>query len=233
MTTHMDTEAKPADVHEEIQSGDPSTDVEAPVVEETSAVGEAAVKAVNAVLIRAAVANRNAERFNAADKAAKADVVKVLGRKGSLPVMNPLNPGEEFVQITVSKLTHIAKTVDYTAVEEWVKKNYADKVEKKTRLMPGTTEQHVFNVLRQFAPYLLEEIDVVPNHVVYELELKSKLAQQPMGFGGEIGENAPPGIVVEESTPKVSVTFRNAAVVDDLIVTGIVDMEGNLLGGAE
>lgn len=226
MTIQMDTTTQVAE-HEAIPAVEPVAETETPAVEET------AVKALNAVLIRAAVANRNADRFNAADKAAKADVVKVLGRKGSLPVMNPLNPGEEFVQITVSKLTYIAKTLDYTAAEEWVKKNYPDKVQKKTRLMPGTTEQHVFNVLRQFAPYLLEEIDVVPNHVIHELEMKSERAQQPMGFGGEAGEDAPPGIVVEESTPKVTVTFRNAAVVDDLLVTGYVDMEGNLLGGGE
>lgn len=233
MTTQMDTEAKLADVHEETPADAQAADVEAPAVEEASAVGEAAVKAVNAVLIRAAVANRNAERFKEVDEAAKADVVKVLGRKGSLPVMNPLNPGEEFVQITVSKLIYVAKTLDPSATKEWVKARYADKVEKKTRLMPGTTEQHVFNVLRQFAPYLLEEIDVVPDHVIRELELKSKLAQRPAGFSGEVGEDAPPGLVVEESTPKVYVTFRNAAVVDDLIFTGVVDMEGNLLGGAE
>ncbi|MFJ5984215.1 hypothetical protein [Lentzea sp. NPDC092896] len=227
MTTDISTGMEQADVHEEIQPGDPSTEVEAPVVEDT------AVKALNAVLIRAAVANRNAERFNKVDEAAKADVVRVLGRKGSLPVMNPLNADEEFVQITVSKLTYTAKVVDPSASKEWVKERYADKVEKQTRLMPGTTEQHVFNVLKQFAPYLLEEVDVVPDHVINELALKSRLAQRPMGFGGEVGVDAPPGIVVEPSAPKVYVTFRNPSVVDDLIVSGIVDMEGNMLGGDE
>ncbi len=227
MTTQMDTAVHLADVHAEIPAAEPSAETE------TAAVGETAIKALNAVLIRAAVANRNAERFVAADKAAKADVVKVLGRKGSLPVMNPLNPGEEFVQITVSKLTYIAKTEDPSATKEWVKERYAEKVEKRIRLAPGTTERDVFNVLNQFAPYLLETVEVVPDHVIHELELKSKLAQQPMGFGGEVGKDAPPGIVVEESTPKVTVTFRNPAVVDDLLVTGYVDMEGNLLGGDE
>lgn len=227
MTIHMDTTVQPTDGYEETPQVESSTEMEASAVEET------AVKALNAVLIRAAVAHRNAERAKKADEAAKVDVVKVLGRKGSLPVMNPLNPGEEFVQVTVSKLTYAAKTLDRSATDTWVEARYSEKLEERTRLVAGTTERDVFNVLKQFAPYLLETVKVVPDHVIHELELKSKHAQQPMGFGGEVGEDAPPGIVVEPSTPKVYVTFRRPEVVDDLLIKGIVDMEGNLLGGAE
>lgn len=233
MTTQMDTAAEQADVHEEIQLGDLSTNVEAPAVEETPAFEETAAKALNAVLIRAAVANRNADRFNAADTAAKADVVKVLGRKGSLPVMNPLNPSEEFVQITVSKLTYIAKAEDPSATKEWVKEKYADKVEKRKHLTTKYPAHVVIEILEKLAPFLLEEEEVVPDHVINELLMKSKRARRPIGFGGEAGKDAPPGIVVEESTPRVTVTFRNANVIDDLLVTGYVDMDGNLLGGAE
>lgn len=234
MTMHMDTEAKPADVHEEIQPGDPSTNVEAPAVAETPAVEETVVKDLNAILVRAAVAHRNAERAKQADEAATADVVKVLGRKGSRAVMNPLRPDEEFVQITVSKLTYSAQTVDRTATEEWVKQRYADKVEKVTRVSSTTTGQDIINVLKQFAPYLLDlDVPVVPDNVIRELELKSQKAQRPAGFGGEVDEDAPPGIVVTPSTPKVYVTFRNADVVDELLINKVVDMEGNLLGGAE
>lgn len=208
-------------------------EVAAPAEEVTAPVEETVAKDLNAILMRAAVADRNADRMGIAAQAAKADVIKVLGREASLPVMNPLNPGEEFVKVTVSKLTYSATTMDRSAAVEWVKEYYRDKVEKKTRLVPGTTERDVFNVLRQFAPYLLEEIDVVPDHVIQELERKSRHARQPMGFGGEVGKDAPPGIVVTPSTPQVRITFRKVDVVDDLIACGIVDMEGNLLGGAE
>jgi hypothetical protein len=218
--------AQPADEHETAPS-------EAPVEVVAPPVGEAAAQALHAVLIRAAVAHRNAERAKEADAAASADVVSVLGRGGSLPVMNPLNAGEEFVQVTVSKLTYSAKTVDPAATKEWIKERYAEKVETRRRLSTKFTEQQVIEILEDLAPFLLETIEVVPDHVLNELQQKSRRAQQPIGFGGEVGEDAPPGIVVEPSIPQVRITFRNAAIVDDLIVSGVVDMEGNLLGGAQ
>ncbi|GHH57408.1 hypothetical protein [Lentzea cavernae] len=239
MTTQMDTDLTPADVHEEIRStlptqGDAAQPAEeAPVVEEVPAVEETTVKNLNAILVRAAVAHRNADRAKKADEAAKADVVKVLGRKGSLPVMNPLNPAEEFVQVTVSKLTYSAKVVDPAATKGWIEARYADKVEKRKRITTKYPAHAIIEILEKLAPFLLEEVDVIPDHVLNELTQKSRQAQQPMGFGGEVGEDAPPGIVVEPSDPKVYVTFRNADVVDDLLIKGVIDMEGNLLGGAE
>lgn len=227
MTTQMDTTVQPADEREAIPAVESSPEIAGPTAEET------AVKALNAVLIRAAVAHRNAERAKEADAAASADVVNMLGRGGSLPVMNPLNAGEEFVQVTVSKLIYSAKTVDPAATKAWISERYADKVEKRRRLSTKFTAQQVIEILEDLAPFLLETVEFVPDHVLNELQKKSQLAQQPMGFGGEVGEDAPPGIVVEPSTPQVRVTFRKVDVVDDLLACGIVDMEGNLLGGAE
>lgn len=239
MTTQMDTTVEQADVHEEIQptvpqQGDDTAAVEeAPVEEESSVAKETFAKDLNAILVRAAVASRNAERAELADEAAKADVVKVLGREGSRLAKNPLKPDEEFVKVTVSKLTYSAKTVEPSATEEWIRQRYSEKVEKRRRLTTKFSAQDIIKILEDLAPFLLETVEVIPPHVIGELERKSQQAQQPMGFGGEIGEDAPPGIVVTPSTPKVYVTFRNADVVDDLLACGVVDMEGNPLGGAE
>lgn len=197
-----------------------------------TAAGESLADELNALLIRTAVAHRNAERAKEAEIEAKAEAVKVLRRGSTQVATNPLKPEEEFVQVTVSKSTYSAKATDRKLLEEWVTERYADKVETQTRLTSTTTEQDVINVLKTFAPYLLEEVTVVPDHVIRELELKSQKAHQPMGWGGEVGEDAPPGIVVEKSTPRVTITFRNADVVDDLILNGVVDMEGNMIGGA-
>jgi hypothetical protein len=209
-----------------------TTDATPTVVEPAPADGPSLAEELNALLIRAAVAYRNAERAVEDETAAKADVVKVLGRNSTKTATNPLNPDEEFVQVNVSKVTYSAKVVDLGATEGWVREKYADRIEKKTRLLANVTEDDLFKVLRHHAPYLLEEIDVVPSHVIRELVLKSEKAHQPMGWGGEVGDDAPPGIKVEKSTPRVSITFRNADVVDDLILNGVVGMDGKMLGGA-
>lgn len=202
------------------------------VTDPTQADGPSLAGELNALLVRASVAYRNALRAQDAEASAKADVVRVLRRGATVPATNPLKPDEEFVQVTVSKLTWKANVVDRAATDEWVKEKYPNRIEKKTRLLRSVTEEDLFKVLRHHAPYLLEEIDIVPDHVVRELELKSTKARQPMGWGGEVDDDAPPGIVVAGSTPQVKITFRNVEVVDDLILNGIVDMDGNMLGGS-
>lgn len=243
MTTQMDTTVEQADVqdtHEEIQPAVPAQCDDTPAAEDAHtaeaapavpAVEETTAQNLEAILVRAAVANHNADRAVKADVAAKKDVVKVLGRKGSRPVMNPLNPAEEFVQVTVSKLTYTAKPVDPAATRQWIEQKYPEKVEKRRRITTKFSAQHIIEILEDLAPFLLETVKVIPDHVLGELVRKSQQAQQPMGFGGEVGEDAPPGIVVEPSAPKVMYTFRNPNIVDDLLINGVVDMEGNLLGG--
>lgn len=215
-----------------LDAQDATTDGTAPTeAEPAHAGGPSLADELNALLIRTAVATRNAVRAREAEEEAKAEAVKVLRRGSTQMATNPLKPEEEFVQVTVSKATYSAEAEDRPLTEGWVRERYADKLEKKTRLIGTATEQDVMNVLRTFAPYLLEEVEFVPDHVIRELELKSAKARQPMGWGGEVGDDAPPGIVVRKSNPQVKVTFRNLDVVDDLILNGVVDLEGNMLGG--
>lgn len=233
--THTSTDMELNDMQETqvAPDADAIEEITAPTEEVAAPVEETVAKDLNAILLRAAVAHRNAERAKQADEAATADVVKVLGRKGSRTVMNPLRPEEEFVQVTVSKLTYSAKAEDPSATEEWIRQRYSEKVETQKRITTKFSAQDIIKILEDLAPFLLEPVEVIPPHVIGELERKSRQAQQPMGFGGEIGKDAPPGIVVTPSTPKVYVTFRNADVVDELIINKVVDMEGNLLGGDE
>lgn len=193
---------------------------------------EALAARVNALLLCVAVRKYNADRALESAAAAKQEVVNTLGRGATLTAANPLRPEQEVAQVNVSKATWSASTIDRAATEEWVKARYRDRVVKKTRLLPTVTEQDVLNVLRTFAPYLLEEIDEVPDHVIRQLELKSEKAHRPMGWGGEVGDDAPPGIKVTESDPKVTITFREVQAIDDLILDGVIDMDGNMLGGA-
>jgi hypothetical protein len=188
--------------------------------------------ALNELLLRAVVAKYNADRAEADAAEAKHVVVQTLRRGATQVAVSPLDANQELAQINVSQTTWTAATVARTETEEWVKARYADKVEKKTRLLPTVTEQDVFNVLRTFAPYLLEEIDVVPDHVIRELELKSEQAHEPMGWGGEIGDAAPPGIRVFPSNPKVTVTFRDTQAIDALVDAGVITVDGHMVGGA-
>jgi len=189
---------------------------------------------LNALLLRLAVRDYNAKRALASAAAAKAEAVLALRRGGTQVAADPTQSGQEIAQVTVSKVTYTASVVDRGAAEAWVKDRYPDKVETRLRLLPGATEQDVLNVLRTFAPYLLEEVDVVPDHVLRELELKSQQARRPMGWGGEVDQDAPAGIAVTVSDPRVTVTFRNTEAIDELIVAGVVDMDGNIVarGGA-
>jgi hypothetical protein len=106
-----------------------------------------------------------------------------------------------------------------------VTEKYPERLEERTRIKQDR-DQDVINVLQVFAPYLLETVRLVPDHVIREIELKSQLAHQPMGLGNEIGEDAPPGIKVSEVPAKVTITFR------DLELFGDIDLNGDVTNEA-
>ncbi|PRY35278.1 hypothetical protein [Umezawaea tangerina] len=214
---------------------DNNTDLTASGDHSEVATGAALAADLNAVLLKLAVNHFRAKQATKAETASKAAVAKVLGRGATQMAGNPLRPDQEIAQVTVSKATYTATVVDQAAVEEWVRENYADKVEKRTKILGN--DEDVLNILKTFAPYLIEEEEVVPEHVFRELELRSGHARTAAGFGGEVGEDAPPGIEVFVSTPKISVTFRNASLIDDLLIAGVIDADGNVIakvdGGEE
>ncbi|MEU4804400.1 hypothetical protein [Actinosynnema sp. NPDC023587] len=169
-----------------------------------------------------------ADRSNEAVAETKKAVVQAFRRGATGIAVSPLSPDAELAQITVTKATYKATTRDRTKTEDWIKANYGEKVKTRTRIVGSDTD--VLNVLRTLAPYLLEEEEYVPDNVIYELELKSQKARQPMGWGGEVGDDAPPGIEVTISDPKVNFTFRDRELIDDLITSGVVDEDGTITG---
>lgn len=187
---------------------------------------------LNALLIRAAQLYRQANAAKAAEAAVKAEVVAALRRGATLPATHPRRPDRQIAQVNVSKATYKAATLNRAATEEWVTAKYPMKLENRERLVSTATEADVRNILRTFAPYLLETVKVVPDHVIRELELKSEQAHQPMGWGGETGDDAPPGIEVSVIDPKVTITFRDEDLLDELILSGVVDADGHIVGGA-
>jgi len=183
----------------------------------------------NALAIKAAVADRNKTVADHAHRVATAAFAAELGRGATRVAVSPLDPEQHITQVTVSAATYSAKVTSRSRADAWVVENYVEKTEEKTRIKPGF-EAAALAALQDLAPYLVETVRVVPDHVIQELVLKSKLAHQPMGWGGEVGkEDGPPGIEVELTSPRIVITHRNPSLIDDLILQGVIDHEGNVL----
>lgn len=200
----------------------------APDLDETAVVAEPLASQLNALLVKAAVTNRNKTRAAESARVATAEVVATFGLKATQQATDPLGSGRVISQVTVSKPSYKATFTDRQQAEKWVRAQYPEKVEKATRVVPGQ-EQAALLALQAHAAYLLEEHEYVPDYVLDRLLLKSEQAYEPMGLGGEVGADGPPGIQVDPRPAGVTITYRDADLIDDLIMRGVIDDEGNIL----
>jgi len=86
--------------------------------------------------------------------------------------------------------------------------------------------------LREHAPRLLAKKTRVPGWAVNELVTRSKGAGEPVGFGGECGEHAPPGIEVSTPPGVLSVTVdptTGPPAFRELWDTGMFGMDGTVI----
>lgn len=159
----------------------------------------------------------------------RAEVVNALRAGGKRPVYDPRNPEQKLFHATASETNYQAHVVDRAQTEEWVRENYPAKLRPRTKLREGFTDEDVMQVLRKHANYMIEDGDVVEDWVLRELEFKSQQAGQPMGWGNEIGEHAPPGIAVTKPDSTVKMTFSSHAfdAIQELILEGVIDVDGN------
>lgn len=161
----------------------------------------------------------------------RAEVVKALRAGGKRPVYDPRNPEQKLFHATASETNYQARVVDRAKAEEWVRENYPAKLRPRTKLKEGFTEEDVMQVLRKHAAYMIDDVEEVQDWVLRELELKSQQAGEPMGWGNEIGEHAPPGIAVTKPDSTVKMTFSSRAfeVIEALILERVIDVDGNLV----
>lgn len=187
------------------------------------------------LVLRLGVTQLSRVRAASAEQALRTEVVTALRRGGSRAAVNPYT-GEKIAQVTVSETAYKADVVDPSATTEWVKATYPAKTRKVVKVREGFTPEDVLRALEVLAPYMVEEVVEVEPWVLRELELKSQQAGTPMGWGGEVGENAPPGIKVVQPDSTVRVTFSPHAVdvVDGMLANRVIDMDGNIIadGGA-
>lgn len=168
-------------------------------------------------------------RVTEAEQDARRALAALMAKGDTTVVTNPVNPVQEIATVTRSKPKPKADVTSRSKVEEWVRANYPGKVETKTRV---TGPQHeVLEVLREHAPWLIEDTTVVPDYVVNELCLLASRAGEPVGFGGEMGEHAPPGITVNtpEGSLRVTVAAGGVDVVEEMWAAGVVDLDGQVL----
>ncbi len=187
------------------------------------------------LVLRLGVVQLNRMRRQEEEAQLRAEVVKALRAGGKRPFYDPRNPQQKLWHATASETAYQARVVDRSRAEEWVRENYPAKLRPRTKLREGFTEDDVLQVLRKHAGYMIEDVEEVQDWVLRELELKSQQAGEPMGWGNEIGEHAPPGIAVTKPDSTVKMTFspRAVEVIDGLIVDGVIDVDGNpkSLGG--
>ena len=167
------------------------------------------------------VVQRRREDLEKVEDKIRAKLTNVLGPQGRRSVYDPDHPGGKGWKgwgMTASETSYKAEFIDYSAAAEWVLKNYEEKAEPRTRIRPDVPEREWLNVLRKHASYMLEEVREVPSHVLADLLRKSQAAGQPMGFNGELGEHAPPGISVTKPDSTLSVRYYAPA---DAIIAGL------------
>jgi len=180
--------------------------------------------------LRLGVAQVNREQAEETEKTLREQAVKAWGEGGKRSTLNPLNPKDKLWHCTASETKYRAQVTDRSATEEWVKENYPLKARKRMRIVPGTSMDEIVQaVINSGATYLVEEVVEVEDHVLRELELKAQQAREPIGFGGEIGADAPPGISVTKPASKMLVTFQPGGreMVAELMLAGVIDAEGN------
>lgn len=165
-------------------------------VAQISAIDQVMLRLAYIAFISGAVAEADRETRSAA---------RDLMRKGdSLTCWSPLDATKKLLRTSMSNPKPVARVVDEAALDEWIRETYPDKVD--TRETVVGTEAEVVKVLRKHAPRLLAKQTVVPGWAVNELLTRSKGAGEPVGFGGECGEDAPPGIEVTVPAGVLSVT---------------------------
>lgn len=203
-------------------------------IQESAAAVPLELGELDKLVLRLGVVQLHRMRRQEEEVQLRAEVVKALRAGGKRPMYDPLNPEQKLWHATASETTYQARVVDRTRAEEWVRENYPAKLRPRTKLKEGFTDEDVLQVLRKHAEYMIEDIEEVQDWVLRELELKSQQAGEPMGWGNEIGEHAPPGIAVTKPDSIVKMTFspRAAEIVDALILNGVIDVDGNPVGGA-
>lgn len=138
-----------------------------------------------------------------ADREARALAAQLMKKGDTLAARSPIDDAR-MARVSMSDPKAVAKVADAAALDQWIRENYPDKV-TASEVIIGT-DAEIVEVLREHAPRLLAKRTTVPGWAVNELLTRSKGAGEPVGFGGETGEHAPPGIDITVPAGVLSVS---------------------------
>ena len=144
------------------------------------------------------------------------DVAPLVFEPGDrLVAKSPADPSVKLAAVTATDPESTAKVTDPEAFHQWMRDNYPDRCEERD-LLVGSTAQ-VIDALREHCPAdvlaRLVTTDVVPRDwATAEVLTLTKTAGAPVGPGGEMDENAPPGVELEQKPSVVQVRLEPGAV---------------------
>lgn len=120
------------------------------------------------------------------------------------------------------------------AFTAWMAERYPDQVEESCRILPGSMAAAIA-VLVEHAPHLLDEPEVRVRPWAREAVLKASVAEgKPVGPGGEVDQDAPPGVTVHKpaGTPQVRMNPEAMPVIGQMLRDGTIDYMKALPGSS-
>lgn len=188
---------------------------------------------VDRALLRVSVLTFLARRIKAETDAAREESTPHLKKGDTLAVRSPLDD-TRIARVLRTDPDPTAAVTDQAALEKWVVKRYPEKLVGRWEIRNMSA---AIDVLRAHAPHLVAFVESVPDWAVNELVKKSATAGQPVGYGGEVDDDAPPGITIEtpDGVLQVRVDWQQAeSAIVALWDAHMVAMDGNIrrIGGA-
>lgn len=162
------------------------------------------ISVIDQILLRLCYVKFVSAALKEAERETKSAIDDLMKKGDTLSARSPLDDAK-MARVNKSDPKPVATVSDAAALDTWIRETYPDKVKTETTVV-GTAGE-VIAVLREHAPHLLATNTVVPGWAINELVTRSAGAGEPVGFGGEMGDMAPPGIKVTTPDGVISVTI--------------------------
>lgn len=179
-------------------------------------------------VLRVSVLTWMSKRIRAENDGARVEASEQLKKGDTLSARSPLDD-TRIARVSMSDPKPTATVTNRIALDVWITGHYPEKLVERTEIVGPMSD--VLAVLRKFAPDLIEDVKSVPDWAVNELLKKAEGLKQPVGYGGECGADAPPGITVKVPDGVLTVRLDDTATdaIRAMWDARLVDMDGHLL----
>lgn len=132
-----------------------------------------------------------------------------------IPVVSPIDRRRHIATVSATDPKPEAVVTDRDELTAWFFEHYDERCEDVEKLV-GSTAQ-VIAALRQYAPadvvdQLITVDRIVPDYEISNLLTRSAGSGKPIGPGGEIDDQAPPGVEVRERDWSMQVRLADDAI---------------------